>query len=397
MTQPSSIDGQQNPARGPPRRAAPLRVREVRPAALSPDDIAAWLDLESRALEPNLYLSPHFVLPALRHLEPADGTVIAFVEEDPPRDRTVRAAAVLQPRRPILAMPMPHRCAYLSPHSYLSGVLVAADDPRRYLEALLRHRHGFFGHALVLESCAVDGPADRLLVDIAAASRMHRSESNAYLRAAMRPREMGEAYLAGPLSSRSKKLRSQKKKLGELGTVRFEVLRGRAVDGAAIERHLALEHMGWKGESGTSMRSHPGHEAFFREMSAALAAADRALFMQLSLGDQVIASASNFTAGTMGFAFKIGFDPRFSQFAPGIMCEMEFLRCAPEVAGHLESFDSGAVAGSYLEGMWPDRRRIATVAYSTSAPGRLVLACHSRLRRLKQAIGRRRAGTASPG
>lgn len=31
--------------------------------------IGAWRDLESRAIESNGFLSPHFVLPAIKHLE----------------------------------------------------------------------------------------------------------------------------------------------------------------------------------------------------------------------------------------------------------------------------------------------------------------------------------------
>jgi CelD/BcsL family acetyltransferase involved in cellulose biosynthesis len=235
-----------------------------------------------------------------------------------------------------------------------------------------------------------------LLRAIAHETGMRRSESYRYQRATMIPREMGDAYLTGPLSSRNKKLRSQKNKLGKQGEVRFEVLRGPAIDDAAIERHLALEHMGWKGESGTSMRSNPAHEAFFRDVAAGFAADDRALFAQLSVGDHVIASTSNFIAGKTGFAFKIGFDPAYSQFGPGTMCELEFMRCAPDIAGDLDSFDSGAVAGSYLEAMWPERDAIATVAYSTSLAGNLAMACNTQLRRIKQMVSKRtsRAPTA---
>jgi CelD/BcsL family acetyltransferase involved in cellulose biosynthesis len=393
MMQPGSTRQSQDEVRGAPRPSPGPTLRQVRPAELSPGDLAAWLDLEARALEPNAYLSPHFVVPALRHLGAAADTVVAFLEEAHLGVPTLQAVAVLQPSGPTRAMPLPHRRAYLSPHSYLSGVLVAREEARRHLEALCHLRWGRSGHGLVLESCRVDGPTDRLLRDLAAESGMGRSESNAYQRAAMRPAEMGEAYLGGPLKSRDKKVRAHRRKLEAQGTVGFEVLRGPAIDEAAIERHLALEHMGWKGQAGTSLRSIPAHQAFFREMAAAFAAADRALFAQLSVDGQVIASSSNFLAGDTGFAFKIGFDPGFSQFAPGIMCEMEFLRGAPQLAGELEAFDSGATAGSYLEELWPERRLIATVAYSTSVPGRLALACQDRLRRIKQAMrGRAAAG-----
>lgn len=370
-----------------------IAIRRVDGANPTRADIAAWLDLEGRALEGNAYMSPHFVVPAVRHLGDDKKTTLVMVEEHGASGKVLQAVAVLQEVSPDRTIPLPHRRAFMSVHSFLSGVLVARDGAKRHLQALCDAVDGRHGHGLVMESCRVDGPVDDLLREIALERGMRRCESYRYERAIMVPSEMGEAYLTGPLSSRNKKLRSQRNKLAKQGEVRFEVLRGKAIDEAVIERHLALEHMGWKGESGTSMRSNPAHEAFFREMASGFAADDRALFAQLSVGDQVIASTSNFIAGNTGFAFKIGFDPAFSQFGPGNMCELEFLRCAPEVAGNLDYVDSGSVAGSYLEAMWPHRRAIATVAYSTSLVGNVAMACNTQLRRIKQMVAKRKAGT----
>jgi CelD/BcsL family acetyltransferase involved in cellulose biosynthesis len=380
-------------ARSPslPKYRPSIGLRQIPAADLSAADIAGWLDLEHRALEPNAYLSPHFVMPALRHLGGLEDTQVLLLEEKRGGRTSVQALAVLQGRTANRTMPAPHRSAYLSVHSFLGGLLVARDGARQHLEALCDGLGGRFGHGLVMESCSVDGPTDQLLRQVALERGMRRCESYGYQRATMVPNEMGEAFLAGPLSSRNKKLRSLKTKLGKQGEVRFEVLRGKAVDDTVIEHHLALEHMGWKGESGTSMRSNPAHEAFFREMASGFAASERALFAQLSVGGRVIASTSNFIAGNSGFAFKIGFDPDFSHFGPGKMCELEFMRSAPEVAGDLDCFDSGSVAGSYLETMWPRRRGIATVVYATSLAGNFAMACSTQLRCIKQMFTRHKA------
>lgn len=391
MTQSGLIDRVMANSPSLSRGQTSVAIRQVDGANLTRADIAAWLDLEDRALEGNAYMSPHFVVPALRHLGDDKSTVV-LVEEKGAAGTVLQAVAVLQAASPDRTIPLPHRRSYMSVHSFLSGLLVAREDAKRHLQAICDAVDGRYGHGLVMESCRVDGPVDHLLREIALERGMRRCESYRYERAIMVPSEMGEAYLTGPLSSRNKKLRSQKNKLAKLGEVRFEVLRGQAIDDAVIERHLALEHMGWKGESGTSMRSNPAHEAFFREMASGFAADDRALFAQLSVGDQVIASTSNFIAGNTGFAFKIGFDPAFSQFGPGNMCELEFLRCAPEVAGNLDYVDSGSVAGSYLEAMWPHRRAIATVAYSTSLVGNVAMACNTQLRRIKQLVAKRKKG-----
>ena len=57
-----------------------LEVRWRRPEELDARELQAWTGLESRAAEPNVYLSPHFVLPALRHLDASLRPVIAWIE-----------------------------------------------------------------------------------------------------------------------------------------------------------------------------------------------------------------------------------------------------------------------------------------------------------------------------
>ena len=61
-------------------RAEHLEVRWRRPEELDARELQAWTGLESRAAEPNVYLSPHFVLPALRHLDASLRPVIAWIE-----------------------------------------------------------------------------------------------------------------------------------------------------------------------------------------------------------------------------------------------------------------------------------------------------------------------------
>ena len=52
--------------RPPSAPARGLRVRTTTPHDIETATVAAWSDLEARALEANAYLSPHFVLPALQ-------------------------------------------------------------------------------------------------------------------------------------------------------------------------------------------------------------------------------------------------------------------------------------------------------------------------------------------
>jgi hypothetical protein len=98
--------------------AAPgLRVRLLRADELGAADIDAWLDLEARALEPNGYLSPHFVLPALRHLD-GDKTVLAVLVEAPATGPSARmrllGLGLFVRSGPTRALPLPHLVGYMS-------------------------------------------------------------------------------------------------------------------------------------------------------------------------------------------------------------------------------------------------------------------------------------------
>ena len=86
--------------------------------------MVAWSDLEARALEANAYLSPHFVLPALRHLEPTAPIVIVLVERGHQRAGELMGVGVFRLCPPTPRFPLRHLVAYRSCHSYLSGLLV---------------------------------------------------------------------------------------------------------------------------------------------------------------------------------------------------------------------------------------------------------------------------------
>lgn len=364
------------------------RLRVLRPSCVEPCDVAAWLELEERALEPNAYLSPLFVLPALRTISDARHLKILCLECNADVERRFDAVAVLVESGPDRELPLKHHKAFLSPHSFVGGVLVARKHAAYVVAALHDHMCQLSGHGIALPQSRLDGETDILLQSVSTASGLVRIEKDVYQRAVMTPADLGDEFIATHLSGRSKRLRSSRRKLEKIGTVDIVVRRGRDVTDDVVERHVALEHMGWKAENGTSLRSNPDHEAFFRKMASSFAERGRAIFVELSVGDRVIASTSNFTAGRKGFAYKIGFDPEFSDYSPGILCELELMRLAPTVLGDLELFDSGAVVGSYIEALWPGRQRFGTAIYATTRAGCFAASAVNGLRQAKQAINR---------
>jgi len=175
-----------------------------------------------------------------------------------------------------------------------------------------------------------------------------------------------------------------RRRLEERGNVRWMALFGKEVDETSLERFLEIEHMGWKGENGTSLRSRASHEAFFREMVGGFREKGGLFFTEMYLDDAVIASTSNLISGGTGFAFKIGWNPNYAKMGPGVLNEVEFIQQAPCLCGSLSYIDSGALEGSFIDQLWVGRRVLASGIFGTTSLGRKVLWGLERVRGVKR-------------
>jgi hypothetical protein len=203
--------------------------------------------------------------------------------------------------------------------------------------------------------------------------------------------QCGEDMLRELLGKKLNEINRCRRRLAEMGELSWHCMgQGEPLPESAVENFLHLEHQGWKGESGTSVRAVPAEEAFFREMVARFDAEGRALFTELRLDGRAIASTCNFISGTMGFAFKVGWDPELRKFGPGMLNEIEFIRQGRERCPQLTMFESGASSDSFISKLWPGRRELGALL----VPGnRLAGAAMLAAERLRQS--RRRAAEAA--
>ncbi|MGY0196273.1 GNAT family N-acetyltransferase [Leptothrix sp. BB-4] len=358
---------------------------------LTPCDIDNWADLVSRAANPNAYLAPQFMLPAMRHLDAGQSPAIHLVEQ---RDDAglwrLQGLVALQSRTPDRHVPLGHAEGYLSRHSFLGGVLLDGAALAAAAAAMVDGWRRAGLPAVVLRLCAVDDASSRALVDAVQALGRRSGTLDSFDRATMAPPAQTHEAVCARLPSQTKRYLSATRKADPAQRVSLRVLRGVEIDADAIERHLALEHAGWKGEQGTSMRSHPEEEAFFRDLMSGSAAADRAVMVELLLGDRVIHSSSNLIDGRGGFAFKVGFDPGHAKLSPGILGEIGFLLAVREALPGIDVFDSGSTADSFITALWPDRRRVATLVLSVSRRGDLALLTQGCLRSAKHQLAQLR-------
>lgn len=314
-----------------------------------------WRALESRCLEPNAYLSARFVLPALACLPTAAPVWAVSVHDGAATRGPLRGLGLFQPRAPRPLFPFPHTQVYSSPHAFLGGVLLDAQAARpalhAMLDALAKRTHG-----LRVDNLNAAGATARLLHDVVAERGASWHETDQVERACIKPGADGSGRWRQHVSaSRLRNVERQGRKLAELGPTSWRYLRGDDVDDQTIERFIELEHAGWKGTQGTSLRSDPRHARFFLEMTRAFRADNDVFFTELRLDNEVIASTCNLRSGRDGFAFKVGFDPRYAKYSPGLLNELGFLKALEQPVDDFRFIDSGAEPGSFIEELWPDR------------------------------------------
>lgn len=375
------------------QNTAAFTVRAVEANRISDRDLGAWAELERRALEPNAYLSPHFVRAYARHLAGDRMPQVLLVERHVVHARELAGVAVVIGAGPTLAFPVRRLVGYHTHYSPVGGVLLDRECALEAFTVLLRHVRDMPGHFGALELSLVwsDGPLPALAQSAASELGLVPRLSGATPRAVLVPANAAVSLRSKDLAQRLRDIARRQRRLQERGVVGWRLLGPEGLPEGAVEALLALEHMGWKGSGGSSLRSVPAQEAFFREMVAGFAAERRVLFSEITLDGVPIASTCNFVSGRMVFAFKIGWNPELRAYSPGWLNEVEFMRQAGPALAGIDLVDSGATEDSYINELWPERRTIATLTIPLTFAGRLAMGGLASVRVLR----RRASGAAA--
>ena len=334
-----------------------MRAQSINLGDLSERDLGRWRDLAARAVEPNPFFEPEYVLPLARGLGAMDEVQILAIA-DP--DDWMACVPVTTGRWHHL--PLPSIAAWQGHVLYglLGTPLVGAEGPAAALDALVhalfRRRGTWFAG---LDIVAVDGPLGPALEEVLGALRPAPMVFDRQERAALR-RRPEPTYMEESLSSKKRKeLRRQRRRLGEALGGEPELVE-RAGQDAAYDEFMALEAAGKMSEHGTVLADDPGHAQFFREMCREFAELGRLQLPSLRVGDQTVATQCNLLAGDVVYGIKIAYDERWSAFSPGIQLEIEMITVFHE---HSEArlIDSCADPNNVtFNRLWPDRRALAT-------------------------------------
>ncbi|MBK8232737.1 MAG: GNAT family N-acetyltransferase [Candidatus Eisenbacteria bacterium] len=370
---------------------------EVQGEAALLEHLAGWEALVDAAVEPNLFLEPWMVLPALQGLSGKRPVSFLLIYEPPrshlqnrrllvglvPLERTRFGGAV---RRPVLQL-WRHRFAYLT------TPLLHRECAREAFAAVLDWLEREAGGMVRLPMWRAEGPVHEMLIEELNTRGWPFHLDDVYTRAYLRRGSGGDAYLERSMDAkRRRNLRRLGDRLREAGTV--EICTPGADDKLEswVEEFLRLEASGWKGAAGSAFLSRDADADFLRRIAAAANQRGRLEFMALRFEGRPIALKLNLWSedGRRGYAYRIAFDEEFAKFSPGMLLELENIQRFHDRPAAVE-MDSCASRNRFLlNHLWRERLTIETLWLAPAGRAEFWLRAIPLLRWLESRLFRRR-------
>ena len=363
------------------------RVESIGPDGAAAHD-GAWRDLSGRALEPNVFAEPAFVVSALRHFAGVARLRLLLVWQGESADRLIGAIVIEWPR---VRFRLSVARVWRSEQAGLAAFALDREAAGEALDAVMdwfaREQPGIVG--LMIPTLDAAGPT-ALAVE---ALRLRRNlvcrelsrHNRAILLAATSPAPVFDASLP---KKRLKEWNRLLRRLGERGEAVFRA----ADDAAAIEAFLALEAKGWKGAQHTALGLDPGLAAFSRAMLAGMARDGKLAIHLLELDGAAVAAGVTLRSGDRVFYWKTAYDESYAEYSPGVQVTLELSR-AQQRDATIAMTDSCAIEGHpMIDRLWPARVALVDQVVATR-PGSAVgvalwLVAERAKRRLREAAKR---------
>jgi len=362
-------------------------------------DEAAWRRLADRAIEPNPYLDPRFVVPFQKWNKVAEQMYVALVE-----DEDELAALLLvdaRPRRMSRSFPAAvistagpawvHHLDRLYP-------LVYPERPAEAIAALiLGLREHFAGALLELTTFPGDAAlADAFTLATARLGLRTIETDRSAVPFSRRPPERHAAENSDPIAGqfalghlsgdrRGKLLRPVRAYGRQTGSVLKVV--DRSADPTLADRFVRLQASGWKGDvnrGGAAVSVNPDHEAWFRTVTAAFQRDGDLWAVALQLDEEIVAINLVLASGSGAIGLLDTYDERFAKLSLGTLGRLAVIRRVFERPDLLQ-FDPG-FGGHYGQSArdFPDRREFVTLVLPVGdMRSRLIVAAARMFLRIK--------------
>lgn len=328
------------------------------PEAVLSDEalVAAWEGLTSDLVEENPFYAPWSLIPALEAYADARVRIVAVW-----RGPELIGLAPFTRSRGYARLPVGYWRSWTHPHCYFAAPLVRKGREDAFFETLFAalcegdDRRGFIRLARMDQS----GPLMGSALAIAAREGRIAYDAGAVERALLCGGASAESTLAVFVRKKKRKeLKRLRNRLEELGRVEIRELSPADNLDEWAEAFLELEHRGWKGDKGTSLKSNEKDARWFRITLNGALAAGQLHFMRIDLDGRPIAMLANLLANGAGYSVKICHDPDYARYSPGVMIEIEAMRSVLEKDDFNFMDSCAAPDHSMINGLWRARRMI---------------------------------------
>ncbi len=311
-----------------------------------------WRSLAARALEPNVFYGPQFMLAA----GPVFGADAGALLVRTALGKLVGLfpARIERPRGGLSAMAV----GWTHPFAPLGTPLIDRDEPEAVIAAWLGHlgRDPSMPAHLLLPLIPEHGPFAKALDAVLAESGRSSAAFGTHQRALLAPGAEREGYLERALSAgKRKELRRQRRRLEDIAPVTFSTVAGTQNIEAALKDFLVLEASGWKGLAGTAIVGNPAIKDFVERAVTALAAEGQARVDRLFLNGTAVAATVTLASGDTAWCWKIAYNEGLARSSPGVqlVCDLTESLLAESTPLRV---DSCATAGHpMIDQVWRER------------------------------------------
>jgi CelD/BcsL family acetyltransferase involved in cellulose biosynthesis len=301
---------------------APLRPAfriEWRPLATLDDIADDWRALGVRALEPNVFYDPAFMLAAAPVFGQDAGAMLVW-------STAGRLMGLFPARMGGRAGLRPAMTGWTHPYAPLGTPLVDREEAAAVIAAWLDHlAQGVGAPALLLIPLLPEaGPLAAALNAVLARSGRRSATLGRHQRALLSPGADRQGYVDRAVPARKRKeLRRQRRRLEDVAPVTVTTATGASEVAVALQDFLLLEASGWKGMAGTAAVSDPAVRRFVETAVVALAAEGRARVDRLFLNGRAIAATVVLQSGDTAWCWKIAYSEGVAHCSPGVQLMLD--------------------------------------------------------------------------
>lgn len=316
------------------------------------------------ALEPNIFFSPRFLVPAMPRLDEREVRLM-LLQDGPSGEAETRFLMPFSIERSGFPLGPEVIRAWANSFSPYGIPIVERREASRILDDLLATlgdpKLGM-PKVLVLSDIMMESPAIATLRGVAIGRGLPVLTTASVQRPFLQSDKDSVDYFKDNLSSSTRRnYRRMRRNLEAMGAFEYEVARNPTEVRFAMEEFLLLENAGWKGRQKTSLAAERFRAAFAREAINNLAERDLVRIHAFKLDGRVVASLIVLVQSGHAWTWKTTYDEALAQYSIGTMLMMETTESHLDDP-NIQITDSCAVEDHpVMTRLWSERREFATM------------------------------------